>query len=379
MIADDIWSEIYEKHYDDTENICDKIISMAEKITDKPIRKKPKRAFAIAASIVSAAALTVSVGAACNWDFLSLLINEYSGYRRDSAKWNEYNAGTEQEQFMYGGTYIVPEGMQEFHEMTNKELELLDKLTVDVNKSLESDDFNFSLNGLIYDGCVLRVFATVTDNINSEIDWKKDDRVFTIEIDDMDGSIDIAGMGGCHNGDLRGINYVDWEYEWSVPTLPGKFDSLTFIIRKRGETVNGYTDYSEYGRITVELPDTSGLSRTYRLDNYTTLGDYGYSHLKEVRFSPLGVYIDYDFNFDGRFKDIYSFHIGHPPVFVTMNDGTVIEIQGGIGHREINGDGSFDHSWQLSQKGYMIDSLDIASVQIGDCTIELDDSMITEE
>lgn len=369
---------IYKEQFDKlhTNVTAESVIAAASTGTTK---RRVNKAVAIPVVIAAAMSiLVVSVGAACNWDFKSLLVSDYSDYRRDSAKWNEPYIGTEHEQFMYGGTYTVPEGLQEFHEMTDKELELLDRLTVDVNRTLEFDDFDFGLSGLIYDGTVLRVFATVTDKINSEIDWKNDDNVFTIEIDDMDGTIDIAGMGGSHVGDLRGKNHVDWTYEWKIPSLPDKVDSLTFIIHKRGETVNGYTDYYECGRINVTLPNAAGLSQTYRLDNYTTLGDYGYSHLKEVRFSPLGAYINFDFNFDGRFKDIYNLHIGHPPVFVTMNDGTVIEFQGGVGDRAVNDDGSFNHGWQLSQKGYMIDAFDIASVQIGDCTIELDDSMIIE-
>ncbi len=365
---------IYKDYLDEMQSSLsgEEILKAARK--SKRINKAAAVPIAIAAAM---SALVVSVGAACSWDFGSLLISEYTNYRRDSAKWNEYTAGTEQEQFMYGGTYTVPEGLREYHEMTDKELELLDRLTVEVGETLEFDDFDLSLSGLIYDGCILRAFVTVTDNKNSEFDWRNDDKVFFIGIDDMDGNIGIAGMGAGHVGDLRGKNHVDWTYEWWVKSLPEGTESVTFVVYKREEPVNGYADYSECGRITVKLPDASGLSRTYSLDSYTTLGDYGYSHLKEVRFSPLGAYISYDFNFDGRFKDIYNIHIGHPPVFVTMNDGTVIEIKGGVGNREVNGDGSFNHSWQLSQKGYMIDVTDVASVQIGDCTAELDDSMMT--
>lgn len=342
-------------------------------------KKRISRAAAIPIVIAAAMSiLVVSVGAACSWDLGSLLISEYSGYRRDKAMWDVYTAGTEQEQFMYG-TYTAPEGLQEYHQMTDKELELLDRLTVNVGETLEFDDFDFCLTGLIYDGYILRAFATITDNINSEIDPHNDDMSFTLMIDDHTGDLDVVGMGAGHSGDYRGKNHVDWTYEWGVQTFPENTGSVTFIVHKRGETVNGYTDYYECGRITVKLPDTGGLSRTYRLGSYTDLGDYGYSHLKEARFSPLGAYIDYDFNFDGRFKDLQSFHIGHPPVFVTMNDGTVIELQGGVGNRAVNANGSFSHGWLLSQKGYMIDVSDIAAVQIGDDITELDESMIIEQ
>ena len=88
--------------------------------------------------------------------------------------------------------------------------------------------------------------------------------------------------------------------------------------------------------------------------------------------------IGFDYNLYKNPLNIDETHLPPPPVFLTMNDGTVITMSGGHGHYEVNEDGTFFCSWQLKQKFYMIDPFDIASVQVGDLTIELDDSMITE-
>ena len=67
--------------------------------------------------------------------------------------------------------------------------------------------------------------------------------------------------------------------------------------------------------------------------------------------------------------DLVYYHCGPRAVFLEEHPDFVLR----------NEDGSFNYGWQISQENYLIDAFNIASVQIGDCTIELDDSMIIEE
>ena len=239
---------------------------------------------------------------------------------------------------------------------------------------------------LVAEGYMLRVSSTIVNN-SGVYDQHTDDNVFFMELDiegeDDDNDPAYHGMG---SGLVNGIegDRTTWNSVYKV-TFPESIDKFTIIVNKRGETVNGFTPYPEFGRVTIDIPDVNGLSRTYKLDETTRLGNYGTSHINMVRFSPIGVYENFDFNLSGEIKDINSVHVGYPPVYITMNDGTVIGFQNvfgngdGRGFGKVNEDGSFNYGWQISQENYLIDAFNIASVQIGDCTIELDDSMIIEE
>ena len=385
MIADDMWTEIYEKHYDDTENICDKIIAKAERITDKPIRKKPKRAFVIVASIVSAAALTVSVGAACNWDFRSLLVNNYTREREIAAEAaTAYEAGNEVEPFMYGETVIYPKEIGISHEFTAKELELLDRVTIPVEKTFEADEHTLTVHGILYDGNVLGVRSTVTKNNGCFSDVVEQGNTWSVFnftfLDENRNELPKHGGIGGTDGNAIGKNSISGTRYTSF-TTNRNVKKLIVVVGYAYTNSAGFTSYPMCGEFTVELPEVNDLSRTYNIDTDTVLGSSGRSHINNIIFSPLGVLLDYNFNLDSRYNDLQSIHPTFPPVFITMNDGTVIE-QGAsaVGNEyRINDDGSFYISWQAFQKNYLIDPFDIASVQIGDYTIALDDSMITEE
>ena len=377
---------IYKEQFDKlhTSVTAEKVIAAANA---KSYRKRINKAIAIPVALAAAmSVLVVSVGAACNWDFRSLILTDYTRNRHETAELAVSDIYSNEQLFMYGDSVTAPEGLREFHEMTEKELELLDRISVDVDQTFKSDDYDYIINWIMYDGYMLRVSPTIVNN-SGVYDQHTDDNIFFMELDikgeDDDDDPLYHGMG---SGLVNGIegDRTTWNSVYTV-TFPENIDKFTIIVNKRGETVNGFTPYPEFGRVTIDIPDVSGLSQTYKLDEMTRLGNYGTSHLNMVRFSPFGVYENFDFNLSGDIKDINSVHVGYPPVYITMNDGTVIGLQNvfgncdGRGFGKVNEDGSFNYGWQISQENYLIDAFDIASVQIGDCTIELDDSMIIEE
>lgn len=77
-IINDMWSEIYEKHYTFDNELCGRIIAAAENVSEKTIKHKPKRAIAAAASIAAVLALTASAGAA-GFGLLSEYFTKYFG------------------------------------------------------------------------------------------------------------------------------------------------------------------------------------------------------------------------------------------------------------------------------------------------------------
>ncbi|MBQ9384310.1 MAG: hypothetical protein IJT87_08740 [Ruminiclostridium sp.] len=383
-IVDDMWTEIYEKHYDDTENICAKIIAKAEKTADKPMKKKTKRALVIAASVAAAAALTVSVGAACNWDLRSLLINDYTRERKFAAEAaNAYKAGNKVEPFMYGETVQYPEETGIYHELTAKELELLDRVTIPVEKTFEEDEHTLTVHGILYDGNVLGIRSTVTKNNGCFSDVVEQGNAwnvfnYTLLDENRNELPKHGGVGGTDENaigknSISGTRYTPFTAEHNVK-------KIIVVVGYAYTNSAGFSSYPMCGEFTVELPEVSDLSRTYNIDTDTVLGSSGRSHINNITFSPLGVSLDYDFNLDLRYKDLQSIHPTFPPVFITMKDGTVTEQNAkAVGNEyKINDDGSFYISWQAFQKNYLIDPFDIASVQIGNCTVELDDPMIVE-
>ena len=377
---------IYKDYFDgmQSEVTGEDILAAAKESTPK---KRVRKAAVIPIVVAAAMSLLViSVGAACNWDFRSLVMTNYSRNRRDTAKWADTNLSGGEELFMYGDSVTAPEGMSEYHEITEKELELLGKISVDVDRTFKSDDHDYIINGIMYDGYMLRVSSTIVNN-SGIYDFPADDNIFYMELDiEGDADDNDSAFHDYGSGSVNGVegDRTTWNSEYRV-TFPENIDKLTIIVKKRGETVNGFTTNPEFGRVTIDIPDVSGLLRTYRLDETTRLGNYGTSHLNKIRFSPLGVYMNFDFNFDGDIKDINSVHIAYPPVYITMNDGTVIGFQkvfgsaGGFGHGEVNEDGSFNYGWQITQENYMIDAFNVAAVQIGNEYIELDDSMICDD
>ncbi|MBP3856379.1 MAG: hypothetical protein IK990_12300 [Ruminiclostridium sp.] len=353
----------------------------AESVIAAASTKKYKRHInkAVTILVVIIAALSVcfvSVGAACNWDFKSLLVSDYSRNRREFAEVNDNWTGKEQEPFMYEGTVTYPEGVGMYHEMTDRELELLDMITIPVEKTFETEDYTLIVHGVLYDGYNLMIKLTVIDNSGYMDHTDSNTRSqFWYYCKDNDGNELFTGW--LSGGDWEPDRYNDLIS--TNLTFPDDMKTATITVGKQYTDNTGFMSYPPIGEFTIEIPDISDLHRTYFLDKTANLGGYKESHLRNITVSPTGVFIEFDFNLYKDMTDINSVHLASPPVFFTMNDGTVIATTGGTGHYDVNEDGTFYCSWQLKQEFYMIDPFDIASVQVGDLTVELDDSMIIEE
>lgn len=367
---------IYKEYFDEVQSGLsgEEILSAAaEKAPKKRINKAAAIPIAIAAAMC---ALVVSVGAACSWDFKSLLINDYARERQEYAKGNEFWAGKEQEPFMYDGTVTIPDGVGMYHEMTDRELELLDMITIPVEKTFETEDYTLIIHGLLYDGYNLMMKLTVIDNSGVMDHSDSNTRhQFWYYCKDNEGNELFTCWGG--SCDFEPDRYHDLIS--TALTFPEDMKTATISVGKQYADSTGFASYPPIGEFTVEIPDVSALNRTYYLDKTAHLGGYKESHLTYLTVSPTGVLIEFDYNLYKDPLDINKTHLPPPPIYLTMNDGTVIYAGGGHGHYEVNEDGTFNCSWQLHQRLYIIDPFDVASVQIGDLTVELDDTMISEE
>lgn len=376
---------IYKEQFDKlhTSVTAESVIAAANTGTTK---RRVNKAVAIPVVIAAAMSiLVVSVGAACNWDFKSLLVSDYTRERKNASEVaNAYKAGNEVEPFLYGEAVQYPEEIGIYHEFTAKEFELIDRVTIPVEKTFEADEHTLTVHGILYDGNVIGIRSTVTRNNGCFSDVVEQGNAwnvfnYTLLDENRNELPKHGGVGGTDENaigknSISGTRYTPFTAEHNLKKI--------IVVVGYAYTNNaGFSSYPMCGEFTVDLPDVSDLCRTYNIETDTMLGSCGKSHIKNITFSPLGVLLDYDFNLDSRYKDLQSIHPAFPPVFITMNDGTVIEQNAkAVGNEyRINDDGSFYISWQAFQKNYLIDAFDIASVQIGDCTIELDDSMIIEE
>ncbi|MBP3857862.1 MAG: hypothetical protein IK990_19840 [Ruminiclostridium sp.] len=348
--------------------------------------KKPIRKVYAALAITAAVFITgtVTVGAACNWDFKSLLMNDYSRSRHELSQVNEYRAGREQEPFMYEGTVKYPKGIEIYHELSEKELDLLDRVTIPVGKTFETDEHILTVHGIIYDGYIIGINYTIgkKEGTFSDIyECGDTDHYFNYSFYDINGN-DLSKHGWIGGSNGNGIDTSSVSgTKYTIADDNYDLKKLTFNIGHAYTDSSSFTSYPKCGEFTVELPEVSDLSEKYALDTEAYLGGYGYSRLNTVTFSPSGVIVDFDFNLYGDIKDTDNIYLNAPPIFLTMNNETVIE-QNLSGFRKaltVNNDGSFHCTWQLVQKYYLIDAFNVAAVQIGNEYIELDDSMIIED
>ncbi len=367
---------VYKEYLDSMQSSLTggEILETAQRKRKTKSIRKVYAALAITAAVFITGAVTV--GAACNWDFKSLLMNDYSRERKTLA--DVYNEAPSwfSEPFMYEGTVEVPEGVGLYHQMNDRELELLDMITIPVEKTFEYEDYSLIVHGVLYDGYNMMIKQTVIDN--SGVMDHQDSNVrhqFWYYCPDNDGNeLFNRCSGGGGSQDMEKDRYH--ELLKTALTFPDDMKTAEFSVGHQYTDSTGFTSYPVSGGFTIEIPDVSGLHRTYDLDRNTMLGGYKESHLRTITVSPTGAFIEFDFNLYKNPLDINNIHLAPPPVFITMNDDTVITLQGGFGNYDVNEDGTFYCSWQLNQIYYMIDPFDIYSVQIGDLTIELDDSMI---
>ncbi len=367
---------IYKEYFDEMQSSLNGEEILAAAGTALPQKRINKAVVIPIAIAVVVSVLVVSVGAACSWDFKSLLVSDYSRERREYAKINEDWAGKEYEPFMYEGTVTYPEGVGKYHEMTDRELELLDMITIPVEKTFEAEDYTLIVHGILYDGYNLMIKQTVIDNSGFMDHFNANSHhQFNYFCPDKDGNELFTGW--CGGGDWEPDRIHDLIS--TDLTFPEDMKTATITVGKQYTDSTGFTSYPSIGELTVEIPDVSGLHRTYYLDKTAVLGGYKESDLKNFTISPTGVLIEFDYNLYKDLPDIDKTHLPPPPIFLTMNDGTVIAMTGGHGFYKVNEDGTFYCSWQLKQEFYMIDPFDVESVQIGEYTVELDDSMIIEE
>lgn len=334
VIADDMWNEIYEKHYDDTENISDKIIANAEKTANKPTKRKPKRALVIAASVAAAAALTVTVGAATNWDIASLFAQRSKDESDIIDNWLKSDAYAfyEETAYPYMDQINVPENAGSYIPDYAHDREITERITQELTQTFEFEKFTVHMNGCMYDGLNAVFFF--------DIEYKNIFDVLTVNPQRPPVSFYSPTRGGSTDGEVLErngctlsctermriseiVDGVDLRDSFEVSVRSFDWDKGDF--EKEYDEQAGEYKEKMYG-FTLSMPDIDDLIYEKELSVPVELTGYGSGTLDRIRISPTMITFDIS-NYDNSLP-------AQTPVYVTMNDGTVLPL---IWERDVSG------------------------------------------
>jgi len=334
MIADDMWNEIYEKHYDDTENISDKIIANAEKTANKPTKRKPKRALVIAASVAAAAALTVTVGASTNWDIASLFAQRSKDESDIIDNWLKSDAYAfyEETAYPYMNQINVPENAGSYIPDYAHDREITERITQELTQTFEFEKFTVHMNGCMYDGLNAVFFF--------DIEYKNIFDVLTVNPQRPPVSFYSPTRGGSTDGEVLErngctlsctermsiseiVDGVDLRDSFEVSVMSFDWDKGDF--EKEYDEQTGEYKEKIYS-FTLSMPDIDDLIYEKELSVPVELTGYGSGTLDRIRISPTMITFDIS-NYDNTLP-------AQTPVYVTMNDGTVLPL---IWERDVSG------------------------------------------
>ena len=328
MIADDMWTEIYEKHYDDTENICDKIIAKAGKFADKPIKRKPKRAFVITASVAAMAALTVSVGAVTDWNIASLFAKHSQDENDSVDKWlksDGYAHLVQEEDYTYIQQINVPENAGSYTPDYAHDREITERITQELNQAFEFEKFTVYMNGCMYDGLNAVFFF--------DIEYKNIFDALAANTQLLPVSFYSPVRGGSDGGEVLNRNgcVLSCTERMSIGDIVDGVDfSDPFEIHVRsfdevkGEFEKEYDEQAgEYREkmysFTLSMPDIEDLIYDREMSMTVELTGFGSGTLDNIRISPTMIALHIS-DYVGNFPHFVI------PVYVTMKDGTVLPL-----------------------------------------------------
>ncbi len=329
MIADDMWNEIYEKHYDDTENISDKIIANAEKTANKPTKRKPKRALVIAASVAAAAALTVTVGAATNWDIASLFAQRSKDESDSIDRWlkSDSYAHLVQADYTYMQQINVPENAGSYIPDYTHDRAITERITQELNQNFEFEKFTVYMNGCIYDGLNAVFFFDIEyKNIFDALAVNPQRPPVSFYSPTRGGSTDgeVLERNGCTLSCTKRMSIseivdgVDIRDPFEVFVI--SFDETKGDFEKEYDEQTGeYRDKSY--KFILSTPDIDNIIYEKEMSLPVELTGWVSGTLDQLRISPTMIGRDIS-SYDGNYPHFVT------PIYVTMKDGTVLPLVG---------------------------------------------------
>ena len=372
----DLFDDVMYEKYDTTPLSDDNAFIQSVKERASKMEKKKikfKKPAVIAASIAAAAALTVSVGAATNWDIVSLF---------------QSNNADEREKRVL----IVDEIDKEYNVVMNKdavidstdsagEYELLSGISHTIDKTVDYDNYLLHISGYSCDGSHVKVLYDITykngyEEIKNKIEQNnhRDYNPFSSWLLDENSDSLTTGASGGSTIDFKDYgDNIPFSYEFNLrkPVTAEKAVLSFFDDRKdTDESPLNIKDAVASFEIDLSVPGMKSLD--IDTDINETLNKGRSVNISKITVSTFGVtaYCVIDDNN----IDIFT-ELGQMPIYITYNNGTTVDVSGygsGAGGNAIpRDDGSFDLIVDISSGGTVIDVDNIKAVQIYDEIIEL--------
>ena len=339
--------------------VKERTINMEKKKT------RSKKPAVIAASIAAAAALTVTAGAALNWDIASLFqsanVSEREEHSSISGKTlREY---FDSENFTVRGT------------SAETEYDILQGLSHEVDRDFEVDGLGVHFTGYAYDGCWLELLyeVTFTNNIpdgeypfpiavvSASDDIGFTDAGFLTKITNI--SENTVKYRSYHDVDIPGelglrLFFIEDEERLAAHIKGMSYETENFVDIR----LNGENEYSYSKDVDITLNNEYTYSDEGINNNVRTKS--GYVHISNIRISPFGIIIS------GTSDDGQNSGQGLP-IIAVFNDGTVTDISHRMGGGNANDDGSFDFVTSFSSNGVLLDAREMTELRIGDAVIPI--------
>ena len=371
-----LFDDVMYRKYDtallpDDEEFIRSIRERAGKMERK--NSKMRKPAVIAASIAAAAALTVSVGAAADWDIAALFTQQSKALSERTDEWLKSDMYTffKEDVYPYMDLINVPENAGSYSADYVHDREITERITRDMSESFEFEKFTVNMKGCLYDGLNAVFFFDIEyKNIFDALaaDPHKLPVIFYSgvrggstdnEVLDRDGCtlsctkrMDISGIvGGVDfrapfDVSVHSFDYAKGEYEQEYDETTGEYRPKTYTF-------------------TMEMPDIDDLIYEKEISQPIEVTGYGTGTLDRIRISPTMITFDIS-NYDNTLPAM-------TPVYVTMKDGTVLSL---TWERDVSGILDDDHNVVILQCGIrcigtVLDVNNIKSVQFYNEIIEI--------
>ncbi len=366
-IVEDMMSEIYVKAYNAENAAYSKVLGRAA--GTRPTKRRIKRLPAVVLSIAVMGIVTVSAGAAINWD-IGLLFSNYNDTRQSISAESKKLTNWYLERDMYDA------GGSELYKKTENYDEILSNIVHPVDKLCEYDDMNIYVNGYVYDGYVLEVYYDVI---------RKTPRLFG-ETDDLIGSPHsfTSPVGNVHMGGNRvyaeegNTKKCLWKCYYRLPEdvdeslymlLPSHINRENDLTSAELESI--YIDRA----FTVKKPDISGYVYEVEPDLPLEMTDGKHASVEYLLISPISV------EFGGSMCEEDFRSINPTPVYVEYDDGEILDLSswtssdGNGAAGQFNGEPGFYKC--VDTNGNILDVTHIRSIKLFDRTIEIDPQSVS--
>lgn len=349
----ELFDDLMREKYDNAPFSDDRAFIAAIKERTSIMEKKKhniRKPAVIAVSLAAAAALTVSVGAAMNWDIAALFVNATADDRSEHSEYADKNI----RQYYESGDYALRSVSADI------EYEMLQSITHEIDRSFNVAGYDVHFTGYAYDGNWFELLYEVKfdKGVPSESGNRFPVAIATASDDERFESPGwITKIAGISENTIEYRSYHDIAF-------PEDINIRLFAIEDNEHLtayINGM-DYESDNYVDIMLTGTNNYS--YNADTDAITAD-GAITIKNVCITPLGIVLKGAGSDENNGLDITQ------PLLVVFKDGTVTDITGSMGESDQTDDGMYEFKYSYYSNGILLDAREITELRIGDAVIPI--------